>query len=142
MTQLEKCTPTKCSKSIRYIKRMLFLQDSKNSIIFMIRASLKTLFIKNVNFETKLHLICLIDHQVQAEAWFFLRSIGVNPNKLYVWMGLSLKNTNLALDSLWCTACWKSDIMKLSTFLGKKSKFDQPNSAKMFYDLPIPVSQK
>ena len=31
----------------------------------------------------------------------FLWSMGVNPNKLYVYMGLGLKNTNLALNFMW-----------------------------------------
>ena len=39
-----------------------------------------------------------------------LWSMGVNPNKLYIFMGLGLKNTNLALNLMWGIAWWKSNI--------------------------------
>ena len=53
-------------------------------------------------------------------------SRGVNPNKLYMYMGLGLKNTNLALNFMWGIARWKYDIEKWLTFFNKISVFDQP----------------
>ena len=60
---------------------------------------------QNVKFN-KIYFWSVVSFYPGAVLW----SMGVNPNKLYIFMGLGLKNTNLALNLMWGIAWWKSDI--------------------------------
>ena len=85
----------------------------KNSIIFVIGASLKKhSWLKNVKFDTKLHLINCFFKSSNFKHDFFYEASRFEPQQtIYNYVpcmdGSLLKNTNLALDSLWAIARWK-----------------------------------